>query len=396
MNDTTTGRQADPTPTALVLSGGGAHGAYQVGVLRGLADLGLLAAPTPCFQILVGASAGAINAAALAARADDLPQAVGMLERVWGELRPEQVLRTDLRSLTGIGARWVRDLSFGGVFGHVTPKALLDTAPLRELLNERIAFSRIADNVDRGVLSALAILATDLYTSNGIVFLHGAHEMPLWQRGRWRIERTRIGPEHVMASSAIPIFFPSVEIDGRHFGDGCIRNTAPLRPAINLGAGRILAIGVRVPDHHDPPSPVRRPPPTVAQIAGVLLDAVMLDAIEVDVEHSERVNRSVVACPTGGPQTPFRFVDVCWISPSARIREIAAQMTDRIPRIVRYLMRGLGGDETTTELASFLLFDGVFCRRLMELGARDVADRRDELQAFFSRPPVRLAAERAG
>jgi len=352
-------------------------------VLRGLVDLGLFDDRFP-FDILVGGSAGAINAATLAAFADRFTEAVRTLQEVWNGLHPQQVIRTDLRSLSGIGARWVRDLSFGGVMGHVTPKSLLDTAPMRDLLARWIPFARIDASLARGALRALVVLATDLYTSDGVVFVHGVPEVELWQRSRSRVERARIGVEHLMASSAIPIFFPSVEIDGRHFGDGCIRNTSPLSPAINLGADRIVAIGVRGPDPGTLPSEVvGRPPPTVAQIAGVLLDAVMLDAIEVDVEHSERVNTSVLA--TGaGTRSPFRWIDILWLSPSRAIGEIAAEMSHRIPRIVRYLMRGLGTEESTRELASYLLFDGAFCGRLIDLGRADVAARADEIRAFFS------------
>jgi NTE family protein len=174
-----------------------------------------------------------------------------------------------------------------------------------------------------------------------------------------------------------------VEIDGRHFGDGSIRNTTPLSPAINLGAERVIAIGVSGPTPTVPVAPL--PVPTVAQIAGVLLDAVMLDAIEVDVEHSERVNASVVHHPTAGDG--FRAVEVLWIRPSFQVREIAAELTHRIPAVVRYLLRGLGSDASVTELASYLLFDGPFCRRLIELGRADVAAEQDRIGRFFAGTP---------
>jgi NTE family protein len=187
-----------------------------------------------------------------------------------------------------------------------------------------------------------------------------------------------------MASSAIPIFFPAVEIDGGWFSDGSVRNTAPLRPAINLGADRIVAIGVSGPPPRGP-FPVRsRQAPTIAQVAGVLLDAVMLDAIEVDVEHSERVNASVVHCSTGDPTQPFRPVDVLWLRPSELVRELAGELAHRIPSVVRYLMRGLGPDAAIAELASYLLFDAEFCGRLVDLGRADVAAERDRIAQFFA------------
>lgn len=379
--------------TALVLSGGGARGAYQAGVLRGLLDLGLLRGDSR-IDVVIGASAGALNGAGLAAFVDRPEEGVAALERLWSNIEPQQVFRTDVRSLGGIGARWVRDLSFGGVLRHVAPKSLLDTKPLRALLAEHIRFDRIEANVESGALRAFAIPATNLYTADGVFFVDARPDMPLWRRGRFSVERTRIRVEHLMASSAIPVFFPSVEIEGRHFGDGSIRNTAPLSPAIHLGAERIVAIGVRragLPAEKAVAG--RRAPPTIAQIAGALLDAVMLDAIEVDVEHSDRVNASVLGYATGNPREPFRWVDVLWLYPSCGFAKIAAELADHIPAVVRYLMRGLGPDDATSELTSYLLFDAVYCGRLIEIGRADVQARRDEILAFFAQPP---ASERRG
>lgn len=374
---------------ALVLSGGGARAAYQVGALQGLLDAGLLE-DGGGFDVLCGSSAGAINASMLAAHARDLRAGVERLAQVWGAIEPQQVFRTDVRSLGGIGMRWVRDLSFGGLLRRVAPKFLLDTAPLRALLAAQIPFDRIDGHLEEGAFHALALPATDLYTADGVVFLAARPDVALWRRGRWSVERTRIGVEHVMASSAIPIFFPSVEIEGRHLGDGSVRNTAPLSPAINLGASRIIAIGVRQPVTETGRVPRSRPP-SIAQVAGALLDAVMLDAVGVDVEHSERINTSVIVGPGSRPDEPFRWVDVLWLSPRRHFHEIAREFSHRIPPIVRYLMRGLGSSDEITELASYLLFDGAYCRRLMEIGRSDSEARRDEIRDFLA---ARSAGER--
>lgn len=368
--------------TALVLSGGGARGAYQAGVLSGLMELGLLPAHGG-FDVLVGSSAGALNAGLLAAYANELDVGVARLVDLWRGIEPQQVFRTDLLSLGGIGLRWVRDLSFGGLLRRSGAKSLLDTRPLRGFLLETIPFARIAENVAAGRLGALAVTATDLYTADGVVFLDTPADVPLWKRGRFSIERTRIGVEHLMASSAIPVFFPSIEIGGRYFGDGSVRNTAPLSPAINLGAERIVAIGVRQPAT-ETGTVLHDKPPSIAQVAGALLDAVMLDAIGVDVEHSERVNRSVIAAPSDVADEPFRRVDVLWLSPSRHFSAIARDFADRIPPVVRYLMRGLGTDEETTELASYLLFDAAFCGSLVDLGRADVLQQRDDVRAFLA------------
>jgi NTE family protein len=352
-------------------------------VLRGLVDLGLLPREHAGLDIVVGSSAGAINATALVAHADRFAEGLSRLERVWTEMQPQHVFRTDVASLGRIGVRWAWDLTFGGALRNVRAKSLLDTSPLRAMLGERIPFASVDANIAAGVVDALALVATDLHTSNGVVFLHGAEGVQTWSRRRWRVEPTRIRVEHLLASSAIPIFFPAVSVGGRWYGDGSIRNTTPLSPAINLGAERIVAIGVSGPSPREHEREARRAP-TIARIAGVLLDAVMLDAIEVDVEHSERVNTSVVHCPTGDTAQPFRSVDVLWLRPSRQVRRLAAELADRIPPVVRYLLRGLGSDSAVTELASYLLFDQLFCGRLIELGERDVRAEYDRIAEFFA------------
>ena len=382
--------EAATTASAVVMSGGGARGAYQAGVLAGLVDIGLISDDSPLpFRTLVGSSAGAINAAGMAAMAARPCDAVARLVKAWSDVEAQQVFRTDLRSLGGIGVRWARDLSLGGLTGGVAPKALLDTSPLRDTLDSWIPFDRISRNIESGAVDALVLTATNLYTSTGVVFIEGAADQPLWQQRRRHIERTVIGVDHVMASSAIPLLFPPIHLDDRWFGDGSIRNTTPLSPAIHLGADRILAIGVREPRPHTEKGTGhgKRSAPSIAEIAGVLLDAVMLDAIEVDVEHSDRVNESVTRCAQPLPGQPFRWVDVLALHPSEDIASLAAELVERVPRVVRYLMRGLGSDAAITELTSYLLFDPVFCRRLIELGRRDVTTNADELRSFFTGPP---------
>ncbi|MDX2170667.1 MAG: patatin-like phospholipase family protein [Deltaproteobacteria bacterium] len=376
-------RRDTPRHTALVLSGGGARGAYQAGVLSGLAELGLIPHGRSPFGILVGSSAGSINVGMLAAYAENLAGGVEQLVDVWGGLRARDVFRTDLRSLGGIGARWAWDLSFGGALRRVQPKSLLDTAPLRTLL-QRIPLAQIAGAVRHGALHAVAVAATDLYTSNGYLFVQGAAGIRRWRRSRWRIVLESLTIEHLMASSAIPIFFPSIEIDGRHFGDGCIRNTAPLSPAINLGADRILAISVQGADVPDAARPRRRPPPTIAQIAGVLLDAVMLDAVESDVEHSGRVNRSVLHCASRTRGETFRRVEVMWLKPSVDFGALAGRLAGEVPPIVRYLLRGLGSDAAISELLSYLLFAPAFTSRLLAAGRADALAAKAALAEFLA------------
>ncbi len=365
--------------TALVLSGGGARAAYQVGVLRGLFELGIIESMP---QILVGSSAGSINSGALAAHATDPEKAISTLERVWSKIEARQVFRTDIRSLGSNGVRWAWDLTLGGILGNVRAKALLDTAPLRKLLERAIPFRQIDVNIQHGTLTALVVAATDLHTAEGVLFLHAHSDVPAWHRQRWVLERTPIRVDHLLASSAIPVFFPPAQIDQRHLGDGCIRNTMPLRPAIHLGANRIIAIGVRGPRLR--PQKVPASPPSIARIAGVLLDAVMMDSIESDVEHAEHINTGILETSAGKPGA-FRRIEVLWMQPSADISAIAAELEHRIPNVLRYLMRGLGSDEAIIELASYLLFDSEFCNRLIELGRTDVAAGRAQIEGFFDK-----------
>jgi NTE family protein len=376
---------AAPPRTALVLSGGGARGAYQAGVLQGLVEQGLIAAGPSPFHVIVGSSAGSINAGLLAAHADELSAGIARLVEMWAAIEAHDVFRTDIGSLGRIGARWAWDLSFGGALRHVQPKSLLDTAPLRALLG-RIPFARIDAHVRSGALYAVAVAATDLYTANGHLFVHGHRQIRPWKRSRWRIESVQLAAEHLMASSAIPIFFPSVRIGGRYFGDGSIRNTAPLSPAINLGADRIVAIGVQGPGTAEPPQK-RLAPPTIAQIAGVLLDAVMLDAIETDVEHSSRINQSVLTCRRRDAANAMRWIDVLWLTPSVDFRAIAAELSDHVPPIVRYLMRGLGSDESISELLSYLLFASAFTSRLIDIGRSDALAAAAQIRSFLTGPP---------
>ncbi|MCP3984209.1 MAG: patatin-like phospholipase family protein [bacterium] len=375
---------ADPkrARTALVLSGGGARGAYQAGVLDGLRDLGVLDSPAVRIDTFVGSSAGAINSAMLATHADSLSKGIDALVKLWSEVEASQIFRTDVRSIGSTGVRWAWDLTFGGAVGGVAPKSLLDTEPLLEFLKKNLPFKRLKSQIQDGALHALALSATDLATADGVLFLHGQPDIPLWERRRWRIEPTRIRAQHVLASSAIPVLFPSVSVEGRHFGDGSVRNTSPLSPAINLGAEKVVAVSVREPAQANARRPLREAP-SIAQIAGVLLDAVMLDAVEVDIDHSERVNRSVTTYHSGDSPSSFRNVDVLWIQPSENFTAVAEEYSRQIPAVVRYVMRGLGSEDATHELSSYLLFDSEFCSRLIEIGRSDVAAVRADIEAFF-------------
>ena len=375
----------------LVLTGGGARAAYQVGALRALADLTSTgrhgARP---FQIVAGVSAGAINGAAIAAHVHDFPRAARDLWAMWTMLTPDCIYRTDVRSLSRTGRRWLREISLGGLFGAIGINHLLDTAPLRRLLEARLETERVADRIADGTLHGFAITATNYATGTAISFFDGAPGIVPWQRSTRLGRRAAIGVQHVMASSAIPVFFPPIALDGTFYGDGCVRVSAPLSPAIHLGADRVVAIGIRY--HRSDEEAVRlnhqphAEPPTISEIAGVLLNAVFLDALEHDLERTERINRTVALIPPDrSSEQPLRQVPVLALRPSEDLGRLAAQQFDRFPSALRYLLSGIGAKGASGwDLVSYLAFEPVYIQRLLDLGYRDTMRRADEVQAFFA------------
>lgn len=354
----------------LVLSGGGARGAYQVGVLQGLSDiLKKHQLPSP-FRIYTGVSAGAINAAFLAAYADDFHEGTARLADLWSNLTSDQVFASDAVQMGKIAITWARDLGFGALTGSAPGKALLNTDPLRQLLENNLKVESIRKHIDAGDLDALALTAVDYETSHSVTFVQGRDGLPSWQKSRRHSEKAQIGVEHVMASSAIPLLFPAASLGSAWFGDGCVRNSQPCAPALYLGAERLLVVGVRqvgfggtAPAHH---------PPSVARVINLLLNAVLLDGVELDVDRLGRMNELVRRVPEDARENlNFRIVDYALVSPSANIGKLATERAHKLPRIVRYLLKGLGDVDDAAELISYLMFEPEFCQTLMRLGRED-------------------------
>jgi NTE family protein len=383
----------------LVLTGGGARAAYQVGALRAISDF--LAQRTSPFRVFAGVSAGAINCVSIASGADDFQESTRRLWNTWRELTPDRVYRTETRKLISIGGRWIKDLSAGGLLGSSQINFLLDTAPLRDLLEQTVPLARLGYLHRAGFLRGVAVSATSYVNGAAVSFFDGAPDIAPWYR-RTRIGvRQRIRLAHIMASAAIPIFFPPVKIKGVYYGDGCIRMNAPLSPAIHLGADRILAIGVQslgdlAPEATRTPRRDGLPP---SEIAGVLLNGVFLDSLEADVERLERINRTLAYVPRqhqGTDDQPLRKVPTLVLRPSSDLGALAADQYDRFPRMLRYLLKGIGATgETGSDLLSYLAFEPDYVGRLMELGYHDAVDRRDEIEAFLEHeaPPARARAE---
>jgi NTE family protein len=372
---------------AVVLSGGGARGAYQVGVLRGVSDVLQKQGINPDVRIYTGVSAGAINASFMAANAEDFHLGVRRLTDLWSKLTSEQVFASDALHMGKIAVTWATELGFGALTGTTPGKALLDTSPLKKLLTENLDVPKIGQNIRDGNLDALALTAVDYSTSNSITFVNGVDGTPSWSKSRRRSEKASIGVDHVMASSAIPMLFPPAYVGDRWFGDGCVRNSHPCASALYLGADRLLIIGVRRRGMtaDDTRALKAEKAPSVARVINLLLNAVLLDGVELDVERMERVNEFVRRVPEEHRKNlNLKSVEYAMISPSADIGEIAAGKSSRLPRLIRYLLKGLGSIEDASEIVSYLLFDPLFCSQLIEIGREDAHRNEAEIIRLFT------------
>ena len=385
--------------TGLVLSGGGARAAYQVGVLRALMRLRRDAAACDGlnpFDVICGTSAGAINAAALACRADDTERAVQDLCEVWENFRAEQVYRADSLGVIRSGAQWLTMLSVGWLVARwrrARPKSLLDNGPLADLLAQAVPLERLAPLLEQGHLQALAVTASSYTSGEHVTFYQACHTMQPWSRTQRRAVPARIGLSHLLASSAIPFVFPSTELErdgfAEWFGDGSMRQTAPISPAIHLGATRVLVVGAGRMQEPTDRRVANRGYPSLAQIAGHAMSSIFLDALAVDIERLERINRTLALLPQEALQaTALRPVEALVISPSQRLDDIAGRHQARLPLPVRTLLRGVGvtgqGREAQgATLASYLLFEAEYTRELMALGEADAMALRNEVLAFF-------------
>ena len=384
--------------TGLVLTGGGARAAYQVGVLKALAEIrrSVTAQKGNPFPVISGTSAGAINAAALACRADDFDGAVDGLCKVWENFTAEQVYRADSLGVIRTGARWLTMMSIGWVIARwrrARPRSLLDNQPLERLLNRLIDTARLHRVMREGHLQALAITASSYGSGLHVTFYDAVADIVPWTRSQRLAVRDSITVAHLLASSAIPFVFPAValSIDGHveYCGDGSMRQAAPISPVVHLGAERILIVGAG--RMHEPPGQRAGSSeyPNLAQIAGHALSNIFLDALAVDIERLKRINATLALLPPRArASTSLKPLEVLVIAPSERLDDIAARHLGSLPLPIRAMLRGLGvsgqGDDARgAALASYLLFEAPYTRALMALGVADTMARRDEVVAFF-------------
>ncbi|AJO79967.1 patatin-like phospholipase family protein [Pseudomonas sp. MRSN 12121] len=378
---------AEPV-TGLILSGGGARAAYQVGVLAAIAELLPAGACNP-FPVIVGTSAGAINAVSLASGALDFPAAIERLTAFWQGFRSHQVIRSDWPGVIRQASRFVGHSLLG--LGAQVPVALLNSSPLRRLLHDKLQLSGIRQAIAQKHLKAVAVTAFGYESGQAVTFYQGGGTIDAWLRHRRIGLPTELTVEHLLASSAIPLLFAPVKIGQEFFGDGAVRQSAPISPALHLGASRVLVVGVSGnPRGVDPQAPLQRAytgqQPTLAQIGGHMLNSTFIDSLESDIELLQRLNQFSHLLPAGTPVRALGVapVEVLVIAPSQPIDEIAARHRQELPAALRLFLRGPGATRTSgAGVLSYLLFEAKYCSELIELGRSDALAKRDELRQFL-------------
>lgn len=382
--------------TGLILTGGGARAAYQVGVLHEisviLAEAGWHAGTNP-FGIICGTSAGAINATALACGADNFGNALNRMLQIWENFEAAQVYRADSLGVMRSGARWLTLWSFGWLLNKwrkAPPNSLLDNSPLEALLNRMLDLASLDAAFNNGSLHALAVTASSYTAGQHLTFYQTLADIEPWVRSQRLSQRDFIGVHHLLASSAIPFIFPAVPLNwgGRmeYCGDGSMRQLAPISPAIHLGAKKVLIVGAgRLSEPPNVSTETARYP-SLAQIAGHALSSIFLDSLAVDIERLMRINKTLSMLPPALlEKTPLRPVDILVIAPSERLDEIASRHTNSLPLPVRTMLGGIGATEARgSALASYLLFESTYTKELIALGRRDTQAKKDEVLEFFA------------
>jgi NTE family protein len=364
---------AERPKIALVLTGGGARSAYQVGVLKGIAELVRRGSSCP-FQIITGTSAGAVSAIALASDAAHFRRSVFAIERVWRDFRVHQVFRADPWSMLKSGMHWMLALLTGGWLMH-PPHAMFDNTPLWELLRAQLDFDGIPRSLYKRHLEAIGVCATCYADADSVTFYASSSEIEPWARVFRKGARAQLTLDHLMASLSIPFLFRPVLLNEQFFGDGAMRQTSPLSPAIHLGADRLLIVGVNDPINLGARPKVPAIEPSFGQIIGFMLDSLFMDQLHADLERINRYNEN----------SEFRHIDSLVLIPSRDVNEIARRHAHELPRSLRALLRTLGANNAaSTLLLSYLLFERGFTRELIAMGYQDARSHADQIRSFLA------------
>ncbi len=394
-------RGADFPLCGLVLSGGGARAAYQAGVLKGISDIlckkhKITEVP---FRIFTGESAGAINSGVLASHMESFAEGTDRLWHYWETLRFQHVFRTGPVSVLANAAKWMRELSFGGAFRAKSSVSLFNTSPLYSFLRDKIDFEKIHHAVATGDLQGIAVTTTNYATASTVTFFDGDPSIKPWVRSQRVSVREKLRMEHILASTAIPILFPPIRINGTYFGDGAIRMRTPMSPAIHLGAERVIAIGLSHYRSLAETELLNRSATmdsiALADVGGVLLNAGFLDNLDADVERMERINRTISHMHEDIRKLqPLRVVPLLVLRPSQDLGLIAWQEYDRFTSVLRHLLRGIGASRNSGwDLVSYLAFDRAYAQKLLELGYQDIFHCENEILEFFlESEPTKLSA----
>jgi NTE family protein len=369
---------------AIVMTGGGARAAYQIGVLKAIAEMLPVGSPSP-FTIICGTSAGAINAASLAAKSDHFRNSVRRMHYVWSNFTSDQVFRTDFIGIVKTGTHWLLSLMLGGLGRH-SPIYLLDRTPLRTLLEKYIDSGMFQIAIERKTLHALSVNATGYSSHQSVAFYHGISNLKNWKRAQRIGVSTRITVDHLMASSAIPFLFSPVKLNREYFSDGSIRQTAPISPALHLGADRVLVIG-----NHQTEFKLERvennKAPTLGEIAGHTLNSIFLDSLDADIERLQRINKTVALIGESEREkhgVTLRQVEVQVISPSDDIGKMAAEHAHELPWSIKTLLRSIGAySKTDSSFMSYLLFEKGYCNALIKLGYDDTVREKENILHFL-------------
>lgn len=378
-------RQIQHSKNALVLTGGGARAAYQVGVLKAVAQYIPRHYASP-FPIICGTSAGAINSTALACYSSCFHLAVKKLEWVWNNLNTNRVYYSDPTRVFGHIFRGLL-ATFQADYANKKPRSLLNNEPLRQLLNDVIDFQRIDANINKGYLTGLSVTASSYSSGNSVSFYQSHSNIAPWFRAKRYGKPTRIDAEHLMASASIPLVFPSIKIKHEHYGDGSIHQLSPLSPAIHLGGEQLFIVGVEQPKEPLHAKENNPHPPTTATIAGHLLDGIFSDTIQSDLERMKRINGTLKLVPddTKNNQKGLKNIDSMLLNPSHDFNAMAVEYFSDLPISIRLLLRNFGiSNDSESSLISYILFEKNYCRQLIKLGYEDTMKKETQIREFLS------------